>query len=350
MSGFVYSIVKLAVKSGLYSYHKRIKVFGLENIPKYKPILFLPNHQSALIDVLLIGTDCKRKPFFLTRADVFSKPFLKSIFSYFRMLPIYRMRDGRKTLSNNNLIFDECAYLLNRGEALVVFPEANHNLKRRVRPLSKGFTRIILRAFEMNPTLDIQLVPIGLNYKNAANFPDEVAVYYGKPISARSLYDKANLNESSLAIKNDVASRLKGLTTHIPEELDYDASIRTLHNVNANFLNPEEINNKLKLFTAEKLSDSKPQSIKSGKISFSYYVLVLFNFPVVLFWCLVIKPKIQEPEFMGTFRFATGFILFPVYLTLLLLLLAFFLSFNIALLSVFLLTMLNMVLVKFALD
>lgn len=338
--------MKYVVKFGLYGYHKRIDVYGLKNIPKNKPVLFLPNHQSALIDVLLVATDCRRKPYFLTRADVFSSTWLNHIFSYFRMLPIYRMRDGRETLFNNNLIFDECADLLNRGEALVIFPEANHNLKRRIRPLSKGFTRIILGAFEKYPDMDIQLVPVGLNYKNAAHFPDEVAIYYGMPISAKSLYNEVNLSKSSLAIKNKIAARLKELTTHIPDNLDYDVSIKALRSENADFLQPKEINHKLRFWTAEKGNSLKTFSIKSRRSPFLFYFLVLLNFPIALLWFLVIKPKVPEAEFMGTFRFATGLILLPVYLVILFLLLTFFLSFKLALIGIVILGILNIFLVK----
>lgn len=346
----MYSFIKFTVKLGLYSYHKQIRIYGLENIPKDKPVLFLPNHQSALIDVLLIATNCRRKPYFLTRADVFSSSLLKSVFSYFRMLPIYRIRDGRKSLSNNSLIFDECANLLARGEALVLFPEANHSLKRRIRPLSKGFTRIILKTFELNSNIDIQLVPVGLNYKNATHFPDEVAVYYGEPISAKNFYNVNDLNASSLCIKNEVASRLKELTTHISEEIDYDISIRNLQGENADFLFPKEINNKLKFYTAKKISNINLSSSKRKRASVLLIVLMLLNFPVVLIWHFLIKPKVPEAEFMGTFRFATCLILFPVYLILLLFLVTFFVSFKIALISIVLITMLNMLLVKFALD
>lgn len=333
----------------MYSYHKRIKIFGLENIPTDKPVLFLPNHQSALIDVLLIATNCKRKPYFLTRADVFSKPVLKRIFKFFRMLPIYRIRDGRKTLSNNALLFNECAELLKKGEAIVVFPEANHNLMRRVRPLSKGFTRIILRTFEVYPNVDIQLVPVGFNYKNATYFPDEVHVYYGEAISSKSLFVDKNLNRTSLAIKDNVYSRLKELTTHIPEELDYDVTISSLIHENANFLNPKEINGKLNFSIPERLSNSNLKSVHQRK---SYLFLVMFmflNLPITLIWKMVIKPKVPEKEFMGTFRFATGLILYPVYLLIILLITSIFLSLQIAFFSVLILTMFNLILVKYLL-
>tara|TARA_R110001592_G_scaffold114996_4_gene315195 strand:+ start:1581 stop:2633 length:1053 start_codon:yes stop_codon:yes gene_type:complete len=349
VSGFIYSIVKLVVKTGLYTYHKKIVITGLDNVPTHKPVLFLPNHQSALIDVLLIATDCQRKPYFLTRADVFSSSWLRLIFSYFKMLPIYRMRDGRETLVNNNLIFDTCAEILNRGEALVIFPEANHNLQRRVRNLSKGFTRIILRSFELYPELDIQLVPVGLNYKNAVHFPDEVAVHYGKSISAKSLFDLDDINKSSQTIKNEVYDRLKKLTTHIPNELDYDAAISRLNDENINFLNPEVVNNKIQEITKENGFSNDEGSSGKKQFNFLKSVLVMVNFPLVLLWRLWLKPKVPEDEFIGTFRFVFSLIFYPIYLFILFIAISFSQNIEIALLTIGVLTAFNVLLVKFGL-
>ncbi len=334
------------VKTGLFSYYERLKVVGLEHIPKDKPVLFLPNHQSALMDVLLIATDCGRKPYFLTRADVFSTSFLNRIFAYFRMLPIYRMRDGRETLSKNSLIFDQCAEILSKGDALVIFPEANHNLKRRFRPLSKGFTRIIIRSFEKYPDLDIQLVPVGLNYKNAAHFPDSVAVIYGKPISARSLYDPEDLNASSLAITNKISTNLKRLTTHIPEQLDYDSAVNTLESNKVDLLNPKLTNKKLKCFAKDKIPGPENPSTEKKNRSFLLILFVLLNFPIVIFWRVFLKPKVPEIEFMATYRFAIGLILFPIYVLVLFISIIFFVNTSSALLCIISLLLINLILVK----
>ena len=349
MSGFIYSIVKLVVKTGLYTYHKKIVITGLDNIPTDKPVLFLPNHQSALVDVLLIATGCQRKPFFLTRADVFSSSWLNRIFSYFRMLPIYRMRDGRESLANNNLIFDTCSEILNRGEALVIFPEANHNLQRRVRPLSKGFTRILLRSFELYPELDIQLVPVGLNYKNAVHFPDEVAVHYGKSISAKSLFDLDDVNKSSQSIKVIVSSRLKKLTSHIPNDEHYEATVSRLMHENVSFLNPVLVNETVKSYSKLVINSTNGAPNERQKINLSKFLFSILNFPVVLLWRFWLKPKVPEAEFMGTFRFVFSLILFPTYLLALFIFISFLQNMEVAFLSIGSLTVFNILLVKFVL-
>lgn len=345
MSGFTYSLVKSIIKTGLFGYHKKIMVSGLENIPKDKPVMFLPNHQSALIDVLLIATDCNRKPFFLTRSDVFKGKLLKRIFSYFQMLPIYRMRDGRDTLSNNDAIFNSCADILHRGEALLLFPEANHNLRRRVRPLSKGFTRILIRTFERYPDLDVTLIPVGLNYKHADQFPDEVAIIYGKPISAKSMYNASDLNMTSRTIKNRVSLSLKQLTTHIPTVDNYEQIINCLTSDKVDFLNPVAVNKKVELYADEVADDFKSINEINNRNGLRW-MFTLLNFPFIMVWRKWLKPKVPENEFMGTFRFAYTLLIYPIYLLLLFVVLSIFLSSKVALLVSVILIILNVWFVK----
>ncbi len=267
---------------------------GKEHIPKNKPVLFLPNHQSALLDVLLIATDCKRKPFFLTRSDVFSNSFLNRIFTYFRMLPIYRIRDGRNTLAKNNAIFDACAAILGRNKAIVMFPEANHNLKRRVRPLSKGFTRVIERSLKKYPDLDIQIVPVGLNYQHPKRFPDEVAVYYGKAISVKEIYNEIDDDKVIVEVlKEKVAEQLERLTTHIEDIENYDQIANRLEALRVDFLKPEEVNRIIAETSIDDIQKNPKHKVFNNSNLWHRFFRMI-NMPVFFFWRNLVLPKIQE--------------------------------------------------------
>ncbi len=341
MRNFIYKSIKIIVKAGLHCYYKKIEIVGLNNVPTDKPVLFLPNHQSALMDVLLLVTDCNRKPYFLTRSDIFGKPFLNSIFDFFRMIPIYRIRDGREALSKNDAIFEKCADILGKGEALSIFPEANHNLKRAVRPLSKGFTRILFRAIKKYPDLDIQLVPVGLNYRDAERFPDTVSIHYGKPISFKSLYKGNDKSTSIIEVKKQVAESLEKLTTHIPPEADYGQVEAKLHEKNINFLNPSETNAAIQHILEKPLDESVDAIRRKKSIPFLRVLFFVFNFPVLLVWRLWVKPKVWEPEFMATMRFATAFVGFLVYYIILLITMMLFINFKMAVASILLLFAFN---------
>jgi len=307
-----YNFLKYWIKAGLHCYYGKIIISGKENIPKNQAVIFLPNHQNALLDVLLIGVDCNRKPWFLTRSDVFKNSILKWFFSYLQMIPIYRIRDGRESLKNNEAVFNNCASLLEKKEAILMFPEANHNLKRRVRPLSKGFTRIILKVLEQSPEVEIFLVPVGLNYKKVQAFPDQMAIHFGKPISVQTYYQKSDLKTSVLALKHAVASSLKTLTTHIEDEDNYAAIIAGLNAMKVNYLKPSEVNQKIDEATKQGVVAQPKRKFKSSTF-FLTPLFTLLNLPVVLGWRLWLKPKVWEPEFTDTLRFGYALIAGSLY-------------------------------------
>ncbi len=339
-----YQLFKLWIKAGLHLYFGKIQIHGLENVPKDAPVLFLPNHQNALLDVLLIAVDCNRKPYFLTRSDIFKGKFLKAVFNFFQMIPIYRIRDGRESLKNNQAVFDICAGLLQKREAILMFPEANHNIKRRVRPLSKGFTRILFNALESNEDLDIHIVPIGINYRNAMRFPDRVALYFDTPIAVRGLYDSNDIKESVDRIKEMVSSRLKKLTTHIENENGYEETVKQLDAVGVDYLNPMEVNETLLKMSSE-VSKTK---IKTGFLSrIGQTMFMLLNFPIMLIWRIFGKPKVWEPEFMGTLRFAFALLAYPFYFLILFIIIALASNFIAALVAIMALFLYNWMYVKF---
>ena len=335
-----YIFIKYWISFGLFCYYEKIKVVGLGNVPTDKPVLFLSNHQSALMDVLLIATRCNRKPWFLTRADVFTTPILKWLFEFLQMLPIYRIRDGKDSLFKNLAIFNRCGQLMTANEAILLFPEANHHLERRVRPLSKGFTRIIFNALDKDPTLDIQLVPVGQNYQDATAFPDRAALYFGKPIAVQQLL-QTETRDSVQKIKETVADRLKHLTTHIADRDSYGAIVKRLDALGADYTNPVEMNSLLlKLPLGENaLNGNPPNRLKK-------WLVYLINLPMVLLWRIFAKPRVPEDEFMGTFRFGFILLCYPFFYVILFLVLSYAFEWRTACLSVVGHAALNMFLVK----
>ncbi|MBT8204781.1 MAG: lysophospholipid acyltransferase family protein [Eudoraea sp.] len=311
MRKIIYQIAKLCMRAALYCYFGNIKVHNQQAIPKSGALMLLPNHQNALLDALLIAINSNRKPYFLTRSDVFSNTLFRSLFHFFRMLPVYRMRDGRETLNKNEAIFQRCTELLSKGEAVVIFPEANHNLVRRVRPLSKGFTRILFQTIEQNHDLEILLMPVGMNYYRAAAFPDLASVYYGKPFPLSTLYDPDDLRNAIIRIKGAVSDQLKILTTHIAEEEAYEQIVTYLKNRGVKFQDPGIANQAARDLA---LKDLKTEPVKQTHPKTPLNILFyLLNFPMVIPWLWIKRNHIPEQEFTSTFRFAYALLVYPLF-------------------------------------
>jgi 1-acyl-sn-glycerol-3-phosphate acyltransferase len=311
MKTALYLLIQKITRLSLYCYFREIQLHGLDEVPRNRPVLFLANHQNALLDPLIIAACTDLRPYFLTRSDVFTNTYLSGFFQFLRMLPIYRLRDGRNTLTKNEAVFAKCTRLLEQQQAIFLFPEANHNLQRRVRPLSKGFTRIICSALDTDPSMDLYLVPIGINYENASAFPDRVAYYFGRAISARDLYDPNDLQGSIAALKQSVFEGLKKGTTHIEDLERYETIHSHLLARNANFLKPQEVNQLLK--DPFDMSELPPNSEVMEEKSVSDYAVMVLNAPVFLIWRLFFKKRIEEKEFISTYRFAYLFFAMPIY-------------------------------------
>jgi len=294
----------------MFFYFKRIDVFGFENIPKDKPVLFLGNHQNALLDPLLIAIKCGRFSFFLTRAGVFKKPLVSKLLKSLQMLPVYRIRDGWNNITNNRAIFEACTGLFKNNEAVVIFPEGSHNLVRRVRPLSKGFTRIVFDTLEKYPELDIQLIPVGLNFMNTTSFPDSTTIYFGSPISSRAFVSE-NRNKDVVKLKKRIKDELSSLTTNIPEK-NYNEILNRLNELQVDYLKPKAVNACIESNFVNCSETTKPSN-KFLKLFFRNLLILNILVPFLL-WKYVFKPKINELEFMATFRFAIAITLVPIYL------------------------------------
>ena len=298
------------LKLGMFFYFKKIQVFNVENVPKDKAVLILSNHQNALLDALLIATQCGRFVFYLTRASVFKKSFVDKLLRSLQMLPVYRIRDGWSNITKNNSIFTTCSELLNKGEGVVIFPEGSHSLKRTVRPFSKGFTRIVFETLQNNPDTDLKLLPVGLNFVKPKEFGDSVSIYFGNTLEAKQ-YALNFDNDNVIKLKQDVHTEISKLTTHIPSD-EYHETLESLDKLNVDYLDPKSVNTSITSNLKEGESTSKPRI--NGLRAVLRFMLKLVLFGPYLIWSKLLKPKITEEEFTSTFRFAVALTLVPLWL------------------------------------
>lgn len=308
MRNAVNEILRLVIRIGLKSYYKELRVIGIEHIVKDKAVLFVPNHQNGLIDPLLVGTLCHRKPYYLARSDVFQKPLYNKLLRYIQMMPIYRIRDGRNTLIKNEEIYTECGELLNKHKSIVIFPEGNHGLLRKVRPLKNGFVHILKKALEKNPNLEVYLQPVGFNYEQLADFPDRVSMLIGPPIRVQEFWDFSDYENTKTLLKKELHKSLCSLTTHINQPDKYEEIISFLECKGADFTRPDKVHELLDELEEEipKLKKTLKKNRWWNKLARVFFVIL--NFPLFLYWTKGMHPDKIEIEFKSTFRFAVALV------------------------------------------
>ena len=298
-----FTLVWSYIKLGLFFYSKRITVLGSKNIPKKGAVLFAVNHPNGLVDPLYVTTTNKRQNHFLVRAASFKKPIIKKILESLYLMPIYRIRDGIQQLANNQEIFEKCHNILNKGETLMIFPEGSHHKKRTIRPLSKGFTRIVFGALEKYENLEITVVPVGITYQHPSHFPVKVTVNYGKPIATRVIFESNTSAKSINILKEKVSQQLKKLSIHITDDKNYEITLQKLNDAQVDFSEVEKVNEMINNNTFPKKKAPRQNYLKP-----LLYLIILNSIIPYLLWKKASR-KIDEIEFIDTFRFSLNLFL-----------------------------------------
>jgi 1-acyl-sn-glycerol-3-phosphate acyltransferase len=207
-------------------YYRKVIVYGKENINYSDHNIFAPNHQNALMDAMAVLCTTKRQPVFLARADIFKKKPIGSILYFLKMLPIYRIRDGYANLRQMDETFDETLRVIKHKNGLVILPEGNHAGFRKLRQLKKGICRIAFMAEEASDfTLDVKIIPVGLEFSHYWLFRQVLTVVYGKPINVSEYYDEYRENQPQALsdLRDRLSSEMKKLMVHIDDDDDYEA-------------------------------------------------------------------------------------------------------------------------------
>jgi 1-acyl-sn-glycerol-3-phosphate acyltransferase len=345
--------------------HKNTVITGLENIPENKPLVFAPNHQNALSDPLAILLNTPFQPVWLARADIFGKSkIVNSILTFLKIMPVYRIRDGKKNLEKNEKTFADSINVLKNNSALALFPEAAHSAKRQMLAHKKAVPRIVFLAEDRTGnSLDIQIIPAGIYYSHYWKFNRSLIVNFGKPIPVKNYINPYIENPVSAIteLKNKIHDEIMQLVLNINSKKYYTGfeTIREIYgrhfltrcNKKYSLLNQFQ-SDKILVKKLDSLEKSSPgQTEELVKEATTYYDQVkklylrcwLFNekqnhlqtvllnililiagIPLFLFGFIfnaipffiidkVIRKKVKDKSFWSTFFLVAGIILFPLF-------------------------------------
>ena len=229
----LYQFLKQGVKLCRIGFYRKRSVVGIENLPKNKPYILAANHQNAFMDPIMIAVAISwKQTFYLVRADIFKKKLASKVLHALNMMPIYRMRDGADSVEKNKAIFEKCYDILKGGNPIMIFPEGNHSNIKQLRPVKKGIARIAFGAEEKyNFELDLQIVPVGINYSNHTDVGATLQVNFGQPISIsdyKELYKKDEA-KALMDVRAQVHQKISDLIIDIkPENYNLIEDIRKI--------------------------------------------------------------------------------------------------------------------------
>lgn len=305
-----YEFLRAYVGFGLKFYFRKQTIVGKENLPHDKPIVFLANHQNAFLDAFFIVTGTAYSIYFLTRAEVFKGKFSRWILSSMKLIPVYRIRDGWDSLEKNAATFNQCYNAFQHNECIIMFPEGNHDQHRRLRPLSRGFTKICFGALERDNEMDLQIVPVGINYEHHVNYFKNASVHYGRPIEIKQYFTEAN---GANMLRDKVAEEIKKLMVHIEDKDRHDEIFANVVNSGADVCDPIAVNKLIAADQWPKEGEKKPTTRSATVTALLFpiiFLLKVLNFLPMLGW-RAMRKKIKDPVMVASVKVAFGVFMFP---------------------------------------
>ena len=346
-----------------HSYRNILKV-GEENIPQDGAIIFAPNHTNTLMDALVVLTyNCQPKVF-VARADIFRNRKLAQIFTFLKIMPIMRQRDGISAVKKNQETIDKAVDVLKDRIPFCIFPEGTHQAKYSSLPLSKGIFRIAYQAHDLMPDVPLYIVPVGIKYGDFFRFRSTIRMEFGKPINVGEfIAENAHMTpqEQTNSLKDLLTERLHSTIFHIPNDEDYAATyevcnavepfemenishsgkhiLEVQHEANKQALkriealkesNPEKAKKLLELgkeasklrkkkgIDTESASVKKPLLSRLGRVLLTLITLP-YTLPVsvlaspVVLLCQFIFTKLKDPAFRNSVRFVMNLVVWPLF-------------------------------------
>lgn len=215
-SNFLYSFLRPYIDWCTRASFSDLEVKGRENIPSDGAVILAPNHCNTLMDALLVLQADRGPSSYGARADIFRQPMMAKALKWLKIVPLARLRDGRKALENNEDVFNEVVEVLEHDVPFCMFSEGTHRTKHSLQPLKKGVWRLATRTARK---LDkpVYIVPVGLDYDDYFHYMKHARVSFGEPIR---VYEDSPQDE----ILSTLHDRIASLITYFPDDENYESS------------------------------------------------------------------------------------------------------------------------------
>ncbi len=205
LTKIIYPLGQYIVLPGFF---REIEIIGKEYIPHTGAVILAPTHRTrwdALLTAYAVG------PYVTGRSSriMVTTDEMKGIQGWFlRRLGCFEI----DTTKPSTAVIRHSIELLHQGEMLTIFPEGNLIRDRVLHSVKEGLTRIAMQAVSLKPDLDLQILPINLDYENLyPKFRDRVTVELGKPLQVND-YQQFSSKTGAKKLHQDLIQSLEKLT------------------------------------------------------------------------------------------------------------------------------------------
>lgn len=199
MKEFLKDIARGFIKGVIFIYCKivyRVKIIGLENVPKDEQFIFCANHRTYL-DPPLIEVTAKRHIIFLAKEELGKNKFLAFLGQIFEV--IYVKRDEKDISAIKSTL-----KTLKSNKSIALFPEGTRNGLEKGEDLKEGTAFFAIKS-------RVKVLPIGIS--GEVKPFHQVTIRYGKPMDF-SQYTDVKDKQALENVTNQIMEEIKALASH----------------------------------------------------------------------------------------------------------------------------------------
>ncbi len=316
--------MKVWCSAGSYFYFRKWQINNAKAIPDKGPIIFIPTHQNAFMDAILVVCSTPRNPWSIARASVFKKGIVTKLLTAVQIKPVFRIRDGWSSLKNNDAIMQEWTDMLAQGQDITIFAEGNHNEPYAKGTLQRGFARMALK-FQQQHATPLSIIPVGLHYDAHYSFRSRVLVNFGDPIAVDEVVH-ASLNEREKLdrLVSVTEESLSKLAIGIEPDDQYRAKVDFLMKYRRTekdmLLQLESDRTLLNAFPNAPHASTSPKKLPPflkviNPVVWAGWLLHIIPYSLIKSF---IRKKIKDPQWTSSIKYAFGIFLVPLYYVILL--------------------------------
>jgi glycerol-3-phosphate O-acyltransferase / dihydroxyacetone phosphate acyltransferase len=216
----LYGFFRWLIGLAMGFYFRRIERFHAERVPASGPVLITSNHPSSLMDPFTIGNAVPRKVNFVATVQLFKIKPLAWLLTQCGVIPINRAKDDPKGMRSVIDTFEACFRVMERGEAVAIFPEGITHDDPQLKEVKSGAARMALELEHRHGgKLGLQIVPVGLTFSAKEVYRSEVLVNFGEPIRAADFLNgyEEHRKERIRELTAEIEKRIQNLMLHIPK-------------------------------------------------------------------------------------------------------------------------------------
>ena len=190
-----------AVVKAYYKIFYRVKIEGLENIPKEDGYIVCANHKS-LNDPPLLAVALPIKFRFMAKEELFENKVFGAFLRFVGAFPVKRGKNDIAALR-------AAISILSNKENLMIFPEGARSPKGYMHKGKPGTALIAIKS-------RVKILPVGID--GGYKLFSKITIRVGKPISMEEYYDERLRSDKLQEITDErlmpAISRLSGVSTY----------------------------------------------------------------------------------------------------------------------------------------